>query len=56
MFCEAEQLLQTDADKSHAQLATMLGDSFRMLCDLKQAGSDQYYRLNNDKASTPCPK
>ena len=55
VFCEAEQLLQTDADESHEQLAKILGDNFRMLCDLKQASSDQYYRLNDDKASAPCP-
>ncbi len=55
VFCEPEQLLQTDADESHTQLSKILGNSFRMLCDLKQAGSDQFYRLNDDKASTPCP-
>ena len=50
VFCEADQLLQTDADNVHAQLAELLNGSFAMLCDVKAAGADQYYRLSNEKA------
>ena len=52
VFCEADQLLQTDADDVHAQLAELLNGSFAILCDVKAAGADQYYRLSNEKAST----
>lgn len=51
VFCEADQLLQTDADDVHAQLAELLSGSFAILCDVKAAGADQYYRLSNEKAS-----
>lgn len=56
VFCEVDQLLQTDADQSHAQLAEVLQGAFRCLCDVKDAGSDQYFRLNDEKASIGrCP-
>ncbi|CAL5222476.1 g4847 [Coccomyxa viridis] len=49
VFCEADQLLQTDADDAHAQLAELLNGSFACLCDMKAAGTDRYYRLSNEK-------
>ena len=55
MFCEADQLLQTDADDAHAQLAELLNGSFACLCDMKAAGTDRYYRLSNEKASITPP-
>ena len=51
VFCEADQLLQTDADEAHAQLAELLNGSFACLCDVKAAGADCYYRLSNEKVS-----
>ena len=50
MFCEAEQLLQREGSQSHAQLAELLQGSFSLLCDVKDAGGDKYYRLNDEKA------
>ena len=51
VFCEAEQLLQREGSPSHAQLAELLQGSFSLLCDVKDAGGDQYFRLNDEKAS-----
>lgn len=55
MFCEAEQLLQREDNPSHAQLAELLQGSFSLLCDVKSAGGDEYFRLNDEKASPALP-
>ncbi|CAK0787484.1 hypothetical protein CVIRNUC_010704 [Coccomyxa viridis] len=49
VFCEAEQLLQREDNPSHAQLAELLQGSFSLLCDVKSAGGDEYFRLNDEK-------
>ena len=55
VFCEADQLLQIDADEAHAQLADLLNGSFASLCETKAVGEDRYYRLSNEKARTTMP-
>ena len=48
-FQEREQLLQEEACPANAELAALVGPSFSMLCDVKAAGGNSYYRLSDAK-------
>lgn len=49
VFQDGVQILQADASPAHAQLAQLVAGSFALLCDVKEAGGDAYYRLSDDK-------
>jgi hypothetical protein len=53
VFTERDELLQSEASAANAQLAQLVSDRFASICDVKKAGNEDYYRLNDEKVNAP---